>query len=129
MVRAKRIQRCLQISKERLQEILHELQTLGIITFEKEAIRVSKRSFHLPPKSPLQTAYRTALRLASQQRLQAQKGEYSFSVIFSANPEIRAKIQSKFLYFSKEAEQLSQKLDKQKGRVYQMNFDLLHWSE
>lgn len=127
--KVERIQRCLQISRAKLNSILLELEQMGIIAIENGRYKVIRRSFHLPADSPLQSAYRTALRIAALDRLQSQTGDYSFSVVFSASPAARAKIQARFLEFLKEAEGLSRSMDAKEARVFQINFDLLGWDE
>lgn len=52
---------------------------------------------------------------------------YNFSVIFSANPRTKQKVQTAFLDFLKLAQEMVGKAKTEE--VYQMNFDLLGWSD
>ena len=89
---------------------------------------VRLRNFHLPAESPLYRAYRLGVRVRAYERLQNSRtnDNYSFSVIFSSNEEVRAKIHKEFLKFLQRVEKWVK--DGKAEEVYQMNFDLMNWS-
>jgi hypothetical protein len=84
--------------------------------------------FHLPKSSTLYPNYRMQMRLKAIELMQRRSSDqhYSFSVLFSADEELRRKFQARFLELVDWAQKNS--YQSFQDEVYQMNFDLLKWS-
>lgn len=117
----------LGLKKERLSEILLELQKIGIIETSGKEIKVLKKNLHLSKDSKLFKSWGVQMRqMALHRSLQLAPGEsYNFSVIFSCTEKVKTKLQEKFFKFISEAQEDVGHSDPQ--HVYQMNFDLLRW--
>lgn len=104
------------------------IERAGLIRRSGKKIEMVVDEFHLPKSSTLYPNYRMQMRLKAIELMQRRSSDqhYSFSVIFSADEELRRKFQARFLelvdWAQKHSSQSSQ------DEVYQMNFDLLKWS-
>ena len=118
----------LGLHKSRFLKSLRTVETAGLISVKDGAITVLKDNFHLPSESSYYPSYRSQMRLHALEQMQRQyeEDQYSFSVLFSSNDEIRKRIQGDFLKFLDRAQKLSQGSETEE--VYQINFDLLKWS-
>lgn len=120
----------LRIPVERLLSAVQKLEQLGIISREKNgAIKTLVKNVHLPRTSPVYTSWRNQLKLISMQQLQnlGPSDSYSFAVVFSADIATRRLIQSRFLEFLKEVEEMVGKASNK--NVFQLNFDLFNWTQ
>ncbi len=119
----------LNIDSSKLISLIQTLERLGIITRYKNKIEVLIKELHLPKDSTLYASWRNQLKLLTLQRLQHNENgkSYSFSVVFSADPQTKNKIQAKFLELLKETEPWVQKAPSQE--TFQMNFDLFSWTK
>lgn len=123
------IANALDISKQKLADLIKKLEGLRIIQFKDGRYRSIVDNIHLKPDSPIFPAYRNLMRLKSLQQIEklGTDQSYNFSVVFSTTPDVKDKIQKEFL-------ELLSKSQKWIGNanetaVYQMNFDLFNWSE
>lgn len=123
------IQQALNISSMALQNSMTLLESAGLIQKVDGGVRVIRDSFHLPASSFLYPSHRMQMRLRSLNRIETQKSDknYSFSVLFSSSEKSRERIQTKFLKFIESVRQESQ--DEMSEDVFQLNFDLLKWSD
>ncbi len=123
------IGRKLGLTQARLSTILKKMVRLGLIEEKKGSYRLIKDSLHLPADSGYYLPYQSLLRLKALDLFQrkVQDGSYSFSVIFSADPATRKAIQEGFFDFLKKVEKFVKNAPAEE--VYQLNFDLLDWSE
>lgn len=119
----------LGVGNKRVSEALSQLERLGIISRENKKIRILLDDIHLPRESSVYRAWRNSIKLLSIKRLDEldTKSAYSFAVSFSANEEVRDRIQSRFLDFLKQIEGLVKSAPSQ--GAYQMSFDLFPWTE
>lgn len=120
----------LNISKAFVLSILQKLEELSLVEFKNGKYKVTSRSIHLPKDSSLIKPHQALVRLRSLEQFQVKShdpGNYSFSVTFSGDEQIRKRIQEEFLAFLK----TSQKIVASGGteEVYQMNFDLFSWTQ
>ncbi len=118
----------LGFSKAKVGQYLEILEEMKIVSLDKGVYRVVRDDIHLPKESELITGYRTMMRLKALERMNQSDAAdpYSFSVIFSAGHKCRAQVQSKFMKFLTEVQELTEKTSEE--AVYQMNFDLLNWT-
>jgi hypothetical protein len=118
----------LGIKKERLEEILLELQRLRLISFDAGMVKVQQENFHLSKTSKLFRAWMIQMRqMALQRSLQSHSNEnYHFSVIFSCTETIKKEIQAKFFAYIQDAQ--TRVTPSEAEHVYQMNFDLIDWT-
>jgi DNA-binding MarR family transcriptional regulator len=123
-----KIAEALGLSTARLVEYLERLEEMGLIKFEKNKYSVVEDGIHLPAESELQRSYRTMMRLKALEKMSQLERDafYSFSVVFSSDETVRAKIQASFLEFLNLMQKLVQ--DGIEKEIYQMNFDLVAWS-
>lgn len=117
----------LGLHKDRLGEILAELQRLDMIRLEKTGFTVQRKNLHLPKESKVFKAWRAQLRaMALQKSLQSPaEDSYNFSVIVSCTEKVRRQLHEGFLEFLSRAQKLVN--ESEADHVYQMNFDLLKW--
>ena len=118
----------LKLRPERVVSLIQTLERLGIVERKGNKVIPRINGIHLPQDSPVFASWRSQLRTRSFQCLQdAKPGEaYSFSVVFSADPATREKLQALFLDYLKSVEGLVDQA--QCVDVYQMNFDLHPWT-
>jgi uncharacterized protein (TIGR02147 family) len=119
----------LKLRPERVVSLIQTLERLGIVERKGNKVVPRINGIHLPQDSPVFSSWRSQLRTRSFQCLQdAKPGEaYSFSVVFSADPATREKLQALFLDYLKSVEGLVDQT--QPVCVYQMNFDLHPWTQ
>lgn len=118
----------LGISQERNLEIINELCQMGVLKKTNGSVEVLKDNTHLSKLNVLYKVYRSQMRLKAIEKLNKnENSQYSFSVVFSSSKAVRADIQQRFMNFLKETQKSVQSNEEQE--VYQMNFDLLSWSE
>lgn len=120
----------LSINIDRLSEILKKLETLELVQFKGGKYITTPQSIHLPKDSSLLKPHQSMVRMQSLQQLNSRStdlGNYSFSVTFSGDEDIKKKIQEDFLKFLK----MTQKTVSEGGteEVYQINFDLFSWTK
>jgi hypothetical protein len=110
-------------------EAMQRCERAGLIRVNGRKVEILKDSVHLPANSPLYPPYRATMRQKAVDFMQTRGADrhYSFSVLYSASDDTRRKIQSRFLEFVDWAQQVTQGTEP--TDVYQMNFDLLRWSE
>jgi hypothetical protein len=90
---------------------------------------VLKDNLHLSPESTIYRPYRTLLRFKAMERLdRLNAGDaYNYSVLFTADEEVRRRVQARFLEFLKDVQDDIQAAPAQE--VYQLSFDLFRWSD
>lgn len=118
----------LRLSETEIQGHIAALKSLKLVTESKGKVIPTKDDIHMPTEHPLYATYRTMTRLKSIEqmaRLPIDK-RYSFSVVFSSNPQTRAKIHQEFLQFLKKVKSLVE--SNKESHVYQLNFDLFDWT-
>lgn len=115
------------ISQDALLTYIEHLNRMKLIEYKKDQWIVLKDNLHLSKTSSLYKAYRSLMRLKSIEQMEHLTEEefYSFSVVFSSDPEVRKKIKDEFLNFLKKTQNLVSQGKEQS--VYQMNFDLFNW--
>lgn len=111
-----------------VKEKLHTLERLNIIERTDSSYRVLNSELHLSADSEIFGPYRKLMRLMAINKLDHvdPKKAYSFSVIFSSNPQVRSQIQEQFLNFLSKVKKLVSGADERE--VYQLNFDLFDWT-
>ena len=118
----------LKLSSKKVKEIISDLISLGMIEQVNGSMRVLQNNIHLSKDDLLYGIYRTQMRLSSIEMLnRSEKNNYSFSVIFSSSPDVRRQLQENFMSFLKSTQKLVK--TNAEEEVYQMNFDLINWSE
>ncbi|MEK7692160.1 MAG: DUF4423 domain-containing protein [Bdellovibrionota bacterium] len=120
----------LGLTRDRFTQLVNQLIKMKILSvIDKGAYRVAKASLHLSADSAIYPPHRTLLRLRALDQIQRSTKDqaYSFAVVFSATPSARRKIQDLFFGFLKDVEKEVTRSDPEE--VYQLNFDLLSWSE
>jgi uncharacterized protein (TIGR02147 family) len=125
----KALARDLRIHISRVTHIVARLEKLGVVERdERDRVKVLVTSIHLPKESLLFDPWRNQIRLASLKQMEALPRDeiYSFSVTFSATPEIRWLIQSRFLEYIGNLEGAVAAAPSH--QAYQLNFDLFPWS-
>lgn len=120
----------LSIDIESMNEILKKLESLGLIQFKGGKFTTTPQGIHLPKDSSLLKPHQSMVRMQSLQQINSRSrdpGNYSFSVTFSGDEDIKKKIQEDFLKFLK----TTQKTVSEGGteEVYQINFDLFSWTK
>lgn len=123
-----RIAEDLNLHSEVINEKIKRLEGLKLIQIEDKKIVVKKSNLHLSNDSSFIHAYRVQMRLSAlDQMKRIPKSEYySFSALFSTTSEIKSEIHHRFMKFLKETQKLVE--DAESKEVYQINFDLLPWT-
>jgi uncharacterized protein (TIGR02147 family) len=118
----------LKISRTRLLDIVNKLEQLQLITRDKHDVKLLVENMHLPKQSEVYRPWRNQLKLMTMQKINAMDDEkaYSFSVVFSANEDIKKEIQAKFFAYLKEIEALVSNGPQE--HAYQLSFDLFPWT-
>lgn len=118
----------LSLGKPRLNKLLEDLEQMGVIRQEGSGWKVIKDNMHLSKTDLMYKVYRQNMRLKALEKMNKEDSQaYSFSVAFSSEPKVREQIQENFMNFLKSTQKLVQ--SGQEKEVYQINFDLLSWSE
>ncbi len=105
------------------------LKEAGLIELKYDSVIIQKHPLHLSSDSPSthSTDRRRQLGLSLLQKsTTSQQKQFTFSVLYSAAPKTRAKVHEMFLDFISRVKKLSE--EDEATEVYQINFDLLHWS-
>jgi len=102
---------------------------MRLITRGKDGIKLLVENIHLPKQSPVYRSWRNQLKLLAINKIDtlADDQAYSFSVVFSANDDIRKEIHSRFLAYLKGVEELVG--DAPQEHAYQMSFELFPWTQ
>lgn len=118
----------LGISKQRTAEIVTELCEMGVLKRSRNSIEVLKDNTHLSKLDTMYKVYRLQTRMKALELMNKEENPYySFSVVFSSTARVREHIQENFMNFLKQTQKLVQNGEEEE--VYQMNFDLLNWTE
>lgn len=119
----------LGLSRPILDEGMTRLRKMGLIAIRRGRVEVLRPMLHLPSDSPFIRQYQIFTRLKTLHRLQTTKGrsQYAYSLFFTADDDCRSEILSKWLLLLKQAERTIKPAPAKK--LFQMNFDLLDWSE
>lgn len=123
-----RMRQILGMKDEDLGKAITGLTKLGMIRYQDGRYVVQKDTIHLSKESPVYKTYRTMLKLRALSRMDSLSSNdtYNFSVIFTANEEVRRKIHGRFLEFLKSVEEDVKNAPAEE--VYYMAFDLFNWS-
>lgn len=119
----------LRLHLSRVTSVVDRLEKLGIIERDEAGqIKLLVTSIHLPKESQLFDAWRNQIRLSCLKHMEGLPRDevYSFSVTFSATPEVRQKIHLRFLDYLKSLEELVSQAPCEKA--YQLNFDVFPWT-
>jgi hypothetical protein len=118
----------LGISGDDMNQILEDLNRMGLITIENNQIKAIDNFLHLSRKSDLFRAWQSQARLLGMQRLAGSSNPncYSFTAVFSATEEARKAIHARFLTFLKEFE--ADVTVAEPRKMFQLNFDLFPWA-
>lgn len=118
----------LQITMDRVLELVAKLERLEFIQLRGSSYQVLRNNLHLSSESHHFRLYRQLTRLKSMERLQNLSNDqaYSFSVSFSATTKVRKQLQDEFMKFLSKAEASVKQSDGED--VFQMNFDLFPWT-
>ncbi|MEY4630913.1 MAG: hypothetical protein RIQ81_1033 [Pseudomonadota bacterium] len=118
----------LHLSRLAFEKALDRCEKAQLIHRAPDGIKIIKENIHLPPDSPLFSAFRVAMRLKALELLQnAQtQNDYSLSVLYSAKSDTQQEVREKFLDFLKWVQKKTQ--SDRPDTVFQLNFDLLRWS-
>jgi transcriptional regulator with XRE-family HTH domain len=118
------------ISEARLEAILLKLQTWKLIEYKAGKYKAKDPKLHLPESSPVFLAFGILQRIKTIERLRQAKVEkgddYFFSVLFSAETKLQARLKRKFLDLLKEVQ--AEVIESPAQQVYQLNIDLFRWS-
>ena len=117
------------VPKKRINRYIQNLERMGIIKMTSKGIEVLDVDLHIPKDSPLFDSYKSQCYTNTMNRLK-QVGEdktYNFTVIFSANEEARAEINTQFMKFLSRTKKIVDSCES--DEVFQMNFDLFSWTE
>ncbi len=118
----------LNLSQKRILEVIDDLCKIGVLRKMNGSVQVLKDNTHLSKLNVLYKVYRSQMRLKALEKLnENESSNYSFSVVFSSVPSVRVNIQERFMAFLKETQKAVQSNEEEE--IYQMNFDLLSWSE
>jgi hypothetical protein len=123
------IEEKLDIAREDLEERLAKLAGLKIINWDGKKCVVIKGLLHLSRDSEVYPVYRVLTRIKALEKIQksTSKKDYSYSLLLSADEATRKIIHNRFLEFLKELEPVIKAAPE--TEVYQLNFDLLSWSD
>jgi hypothetical protein len=123
------IEEKLDIARIDLEERLAKLAGLKIITWDGKKCTVIKGLLHLSRDSEVYPVHRVLTRIKALEKLQksTSKKDYSYSLLMSADEATRKMVHSRFLEFLKGIEPLIKAAPE--SEVYQLNFDLLSWSD
>jgi len=118
------ISKKLNISDDKLSNVLSTLEKCGIINVKKKSITVQKETLHLSDKSFLSRTNATMFRLKAIEHHQksSEQEDYFFTASIAADEVTRAEIKKCFLEFLKKTAGLVEKSPSK--RVYHLNFDL-----
>ena len=120
--------RDLEIRPHRLSAIIQLLEGAGVI-HRKDGLVIPKvTNFHLDRDSAVYPFWRTQTRLQALQRMEglSKDDSYNFSVVFSATPKTREKIQNEIFTLLKKVESDVKAADPE--QVYQFTIDLFNWT-
>ncbi|MCP4915024.1 MAG: TIGR02147 family protein [Oligoflexia bacterium] len=117
------------LPKKRISEYINNLQRMEIISMGPKGIELNDVELHLPKSSPIFHSYKSQCYTNTMNRLKKldESKTYNFSVIFSADDEVRKEINDQFMKFLTKVKKL---VGPSKSKeVFQMNFDLFSWTE
>lgn len=119
------IKRKLQLSETKLKEELKKLSHLGLISLQKNHIKIIQDSVHLDESDPLSSINHTHWRLEAIKTLMQKKEKltnYHFSVAFSANEETALNIKQKIKDLLLETQKLVSQI-KEPDDIFYLTFD------
>lgn len=125
-----RIAEALRLEPKYVWSIVEKLAQGGFVVVEDGRYRSVPVDLHLPADSTLYPSWRTLQRTLTLQKIQrtsTDNSDYHFTVLFSSDPDARNRIQTRFLEFLREMQEIVKQSDE--TQVYQANFDLFSWSD
>jgi hypothetical protein len=123
-----RIRSTLNLSEDSFKSALGTLEKIGLIKINGSEIQVLADDFHLSNDSPILPYYKMLTRQKALQLIQSDhtNQQFGFSAFFSADEKTKQVIHGQFLKFIEFCREES--LKSKSEDVYQINFDLLKWS-
>lgn len=114
----------LNISDEKLREILDTLEKCAVIEYKQKTLCILKETLHLSDQSYLSKTNATMFRLKAieHQQRSADEMDYFFTASIAANEDTRVELKKRFLEFLNEAAKLVEKSPSEE--VFHLNFDL-----
>ncbi|MGE0172672.1 MAG: DUF4423 domain-containing protein [Oligoflexales bacterium] len=108
--------------------IVTQLERMRLVKLEENGYASTERRLHLNRENHLYKANRSLQRLNALERMNSLPDEkcFNFNVIFSADPEARAKIREKLLELVNLCQKVVEKSEKKE--VYQLSIDLFDWT-
>ncbi len=123
-----KISEALSISKLKVSRYLAKMAEWGLVKLENKKYVVIRDDIHLPKESSIYMNYRNLMNQFAINKMNAVEDEdfYSFSVVFTCDEKVNAKIRQRFFTFLKDVQGDVKKAKAED--VYQLNFNLLKWS-
>jgi uncharacterized protein (TIGR02147 family) len=120
--------RDLEVRPSRLNGIIQFLEGAGIVHRKDGRTLPKTTNFHLDRNSAVYPFWRTQTRLQALERMKNLPNEesYNFSVVFSATPKTREKVQQEIFALLKKVEGEVKEADPEE--VYQFTIDLFSWT-
>lgn len=117
------------LPKKRVSDYISNLQRMEIITIGDKGIVLNDVELHLPKNSAIFHSYKSQTYTNTMNRLKQleESKTYNFSVIFSADDQVRKEINDQFMKFLSKVKKLVG--ESESTEVFQMNFDLFSWTE
>lgn len=114
----------LQISNEKVADVVETLEKCGIIRLEKGSMRLVKSSLHLDGKSFLSRTQASMFRLKAIEHHQKSKNneDYFYTASFSTSEVVRKEIKKRYLEFVSDISRLIK--EEEADDVFHINFDL-----
>ena len=119
----------LGLSTERFTSIIETLQRMGLVEYRNGRYKARNTHYNLSKESPIYQAWVSQQRTLFFQRylqLSTQQA-FTYTVTFSATEATRQELEKQFMDFLKSAEKSV--IGAPAKRLYQMNFDLMPWTE
>lgn len=118
----------LMLPVSKITHCLEKLEEFGIIKQDKGGVKVLKRHLHLPKDFFICQAHQTTMKSISQQKIMnlPKDKKETFCVTFSGTKKTYSEVHEAFLEFLKKSENCVK--DAKSENVFQMTFDLHHWS-
>jgi hypothetical protein len=122
------IEKALGLSRERLIDVILQLERLGLASFDGKTHNALDFNFHLEPSSPVFGPYRTLQRLKSLDKIDKIQGEdfcYALTAAFAADQSTFESTKLQILQLVKNTQKSV--VASPSESVFQLNIDFFRW--
>lgn len=125
-----KIEKSLGVSRDRMKEVLIQLERCGLVKFDGKHYRSIEFNFHLDPGSSVYRPYRFIQRIKSLEKIDRMQDDpfcYAMTAVFAADKKCYEAVKAQIMTLVKHAQKSA--IAAKSENVFQLNLDFFRWDD